>query len=320
MKSGKELIECLKGSLESTKDSLTEHAPGILLGAGIVGGIATVVLACIATTKVGSIVDEAEEELKNIHENLPEEEIDKNVTRVYLKAAFDILKLYSTSIIIGAASTACIGASYDILNKQNAELKKKNAELLSAYASIHCAYNAYRERVKEKYGEEEEMKLHYDIKEEVDESDPEGKKTIDRSYYDGVSEYARFFDEASWFWEKDPEYNLQIVRAQQNYSNEVLHSRYSKYGVGFYFLNDAYSSLDIPITKAGQFVGWIYDPDHKIPNHRGDGKVIFGIYDGRSERKVAFVNGYERSILLDFNVDGVIADIVDDICKYKYKD
>ena len=60
--------------------------------------------------------------------------------------------------------------------------------------------------------------------------------------------------------------------------------------------------LGIDRTAAGQQVGWIYDEKNPI----GDNYVDFGIYDGNRERNRAFVNGYERTILLDFNVDGYI--------------
>lgn len=67
-------------------------------------------------------------------------------------------------------------------------------------------------------------------------------------------------------------------------------------------MNDVYKSLGLEPTKAGQVVGWIYDPE----NPDIDNYVDFGIYDVSNERKRAFVNGYERNILLDFNVDGNI--------------
>ena len=73
---------------------------------------------------------------------------------------------------------------------------------------------------------------------------------------------------------------------------------------GFLFLNDVYGMLGIPKTSAGQVVGWIYDED--IPN--GDNFVDFGIYNIDNPKANDFVNGYERSIVLDFNVDGVIYD------------
>lgn len=57
---------------------------------------------------------------------------------------------------------------------------------------------------------------------------------------------------------------------------------------------------------AGQIVGWIYDKKNPI----GDNYVDFGIYDTSKEANRNFVNGYERTILLDFNVDGNILDLM----------
>ena len=48
--------------------------------------------------------------------------------------------------------------------------------------------------------------------------------------------------------------------------------------------------------------GWIYDEENPI----GDNYVDFGIFNCMEEKVRDFVNGYERSILLDFNVDGDI--------------
>ena len=90
------------------------------------------------------------------------------------------------------------------------------------------------------------------------------------------------------------------LRKQQDYANDLLKSR------GYLFLNEVYEMLGIQRTPAGQVVGWIYD--EKNPN--GDNYIDFGIYDVTDERKRAFVNGFERNILLDFNVDGVIYDMI----------
>ena len=70
--------------------------------------------------------------------------------------------------------------------------------------------------------------------------------------------------------------------------------------------------LGFPRTKAGAVVGWLYDP--KRPE-LGDTYVDFGMYDVRKPKAVDFVNGYERSIILDFNVVG---DITDDIADHQY--
>ena len=166
--------------------------------------------------------------------------------------------------------------------------------------------------VKEKYQQEAEeeiaeMRKYYrELKKEstkVDENGNEVTETV--KVMDGTddpnsySDYARFFDESCAAWQNDAEYNLTFLKAQQQYANDLLKAR------GRLFLNEVYRMLGIDETKAGQVVGWVYNPD----NPTGDNFVDFGIYNMQRERVRAFVNGYEPNILLDFNVDGVIWDL-----------
>lgn len=102
---------------------------------------------------------------------------------------------------------------------------------------------------------------------------------------DGISDYAKFFDEYNPNWEKDSEYNLMFLRAQQNYANDLLVKR------GYLFLNDVYKMLGFEPTRAGQVVGWRYEPEES----NCDGYVSFGIYNANRETARDFVNGYERS-------------------------
>ena len=53
----------------------------------------------------------------------------------------------------------------------------------------------------------------------------------------------------------------------------------------------------------GQVVGWLYQPDD--PEYKGDNYVDFGV----SEINVADIDGYSKSILLEFNADGNILDL-----------
>ena len=47
---------------------LKKHSPEIMVAAGIVGVVTSAVMACKATTKVGSILDEKEKRLKPIRD------------------------------------------------------------------------------------------------------------------------------------------------------------------------------------------------------------------------------------------------------------
>ena len=71
-----------------------------------------------------------------------------------------------------------------------------------------------------------------------------------------------------------------------------------------------YDALGFERSEAGQFVGWIRNRDNTAIE-ASDGYIDFNIFDGKNYAKRAFVNGDERSILLDFNVDdGMIYDLI----------
>ena len=207
------------------------------------------------------------------------------------------LKLYGPSLILGALSITSILASNNIL-------RKRNVALAAAYATIDNSFKEYRSRVIERFGKDLDRELKYNIKaKEISEItvDENGKettvtKTVPVVESEEPSDYARFFCEGCAGWTKDPEMNLVFLKQQQNWANELLKTR------GHLFLNEVYDMLGIERSKAGQVVGWVYDET----NPDCDNYVDFGIYDIYNERKRAFVNGWERSILLDFNVDGDI--------------
>ena len=305
---GNSIINNAKSIIVKTGFTLKKHSPEILITFGIIGTVVSAVMACKATTRISRIIEESKETINTIHnfsdseeysDKYTEEDKRKDLTIVYLKTGFDLVKLYAPSVILGALSITSILASNNIL-------RKRNVALAAAYTAIDKSFKEYRNRVAEKLGEEVEKELRYNIKaKEIEDSekDENGKETIQRKTIkttDGkiASPYAVFFDEASPSWEKDSEYNKFFLNAQQQYANDLLISR------GFLFLNEVYDMIGVPRTKAGQIVGWIYDKD----NPMGDNYVDFGIYNIDREASRDFVNGYERSILLDFNVDGDILD------------
>ena len=292
-----------KVSLEAVK-----HSPEILAGIGVVGVVASTVLACKATMKINDVLEDAKDQLDKVKEvaNDPkyadqynEDDAKKDISVIYVQKGVEIVKIYLPAIALGTVSLGCLLASNNIL-------RKRNAALGAAYATLDKSYKTYRNRVAERFGDEVEKEIRYGIKAEKIEKtviDEDGNevtveeevKVMDPNLY---SDYARFFDEASPYWQKDPEYNLMFLKAQQQYANDLLKSR------GRLFLNEVYEMLGIEKSKAGQIVGWVYDPVNPV----GDNFVDFGIYDMSKERVRAFVNGYEPNILLDFNVDGNVWD------------
>ena len=291
---------------------MKKHSPEILIAAGIVGVVTSAVMACKATLKVNAVVEEAKESIDKIHdatekgeteagESYSKEDSKKDLAIVYAQTGLKFAKIYGPSVILGALSITSILASNNIL-------RKRNVALGAAYATMDKAFKDYRGRVIERFGAEVDRQLKYNIKQEkIEETviDPETgktkkvKRTVETT--DGThfgSPYARFYDDGCKGWEKDAELNLLFLRAEQNFANDRLRSR------GYLFLNEVYERLNIPVTRAGNCVGWVYDP--KNPDHKGDNYVDFGIYDMYRDTARDFVNGRERVILLDFNVDGDI--------------
>lgn len=291
---------------------IKKHSPEILLVTGITGVVTSAVMACKATTKVDAIVEETKKSIDMIHEGMEagnicdveytEEDGKKDLAIVYIQTGVKFAKLYGPSVLLGLTSIGCILASNNIIHKRNVALS-------AAYTAIDRSFKGYRSRVIERFGESMDRELRYNIKtQEVKETvvdEETGKKKTVKSTVSVVdpntySDYARFFDEYCAGWTKDAEYNLMFLRQQQNYANELLKSR------GHLFLNEVYDMLGIDRTKAGNIVGWIYDEKHPI----GDNFVDFGIYVLDNEKARDFVNGRERSILLDFNVDGDILSLM----------
>lgn len=295
-----------------------KHSPEILMVAGIVGGVTSAVMACKATTKVQAVLDDAKEQINGIHtvyetpemrvaykekwgEEYTEEQKKKDLAVTYAKTGLEFIKLYGPSIALGAASIGCILTSNNIMNK-------RNLAITAAYAAVDKGFKEYRGRLIDRFGQELDHELRYNIKtEEVQETIVNDKgeeetvtktiKTIDPS---AIPSTAKFFCEGCKGWDKDAENNRFFLIQAQNWANDRLRHK------GHLFLNEVYDQLGIDRTREGQRVGWVYDEkDSNLNNF-----VDFGMYDMDDERKRAFVNGYERNILLDFNVDGDVFDLM----------
>lgn len=308
-----EIMKNLNRTVHKAGFRIKKHSPEILIVAGVVGAVTSAVMACKATTKLSDILDDSRNQIDKIHddienpEDLPEEYTEedgkKDLTIVYTQTALKLVKLYGPSIVLGGLSITAILTSNNIL-------RKRNVALAAAYTAVDKSFKEYRGRVIEKFGKELDRELKYNVKAEqveetvVDEKTGKEKtvtKTIDvvdpMTVY---SPYAKFYDDGCNGWCKDPELNMMFLRRQNDVANDMLRDR------GYLFLNEVYDLLGIPRTKAGQIVGWIYDEKNPI----GDNFVDFGIYDTNKPINRDFVNGHERTILLDFNVDGDILDLM----------
>lgn len=272
--------------------TIKKDSPRTLFVLGIVGTVGSTILACRATLKLSDTLDEFKEDVegvKTLAEVIPDNgysrmDHNKDMAYAYLRGTYSIAKLYAPAILLGSAS---IGA----LTGSHVTLSRRNTGLTAAYAAVQSSFEAYRERVKEELGEEKELEIHHAARLEKIAAD--GKTiSLHRADPNKWSPYARFFDEYNRNWVKNPELNRLFVQCHQNYANHLLHAR------GHVFLNEVYEMLGMEHTSAGCVVGWLVGPG-------GDNYIDFGLFEAASSQ---FVNGWERSIILDFNVDGVIYD------------
>lgn len=305
-----EIMKKVTGTVNKVGFKLKKHSPEILVVAGVVGTVVSGVMACKATTKVNDILDEAKETLDVVHEGVENGEIKgkeytvedgkKDTTIVYVQTGVKLAKLYAPSVILGALSITSILTSHNVM-------RKRNVALAAAYTAIDTSYKDYRKRVVERFGEEIDKELRYNIKAktfeetEIDKNGKEKKveKTVNVADMNLTSDYARYFDSSVTGWEDCRDYNMMFLRAKEAYANDKLKAD------GFIYLNDIYYALGIPKTKAGQIVGWVYKPND--PDYRGDNFVDFGI---KTVMRETADGKYEEAILLDFNPDGNILDLM----------
>ena len=307
-----ELSTAVTRGINKVGFQLKKHSPEILVVAGVVGTVVSAVMACKATTKLHDVLDDTKEKIDMFHQGAKdgkvqsevdgkievveytEEDCTRDITIAYAQTGLKLAKLYGPAVLVGAASLTSILAGHNILHK-------RNLALAAAYTAVDTGFKQYRGRVVERLGEKMDKELLYNLKaKEVEETvvDEKGKEktvktTVEVGDPSALGYYTFVFDETSSCWQRDAEANKFFLLRQQDWANEKLKSK------GYLFLNEVLDMLGIPRCRAGQTVGWMVDGD-------GDGYIDFGIFDMRLEANRNFVNGLEKSIWLNFNVDGDI--------------
>ena len=289
--------------------TIKKNSPEILLGAGIVGFVGTVVLACRATCRADEVLEFHRRKIKDIEDAKeiadadPEGEMSYDIEIYrqdkairYLKTTGSLAKLYAPTVAVGTLSLACILTSRNIM-------QKRYLGVVAAYNGLSAAFEEYRKRVRDEYGEGLDKHFRYGTTyEELPVYDENGKKTKEKEQVEKTEtgmvmqtdDSCRFFDSSNPNWDKNPAFSMMWLRGQQNILNDILHTR------GHVFLNEVYDALGFPHTPQGAVLGWI--------DGEGDNCIDFGLYDQNKENVRRFVNGVDNVIMLEFNHDGVIWD------------
>ena len=304
----------IKMLTQTTMFTVKKYSPEILLGLGLLGMGAGTLLACKATLEVEAIVDEYEASKIRINEAIDlhtEGEIDypvetaaKDMKIVKTQTAVKFIKLYGPSVTLMTVSVGCILGSYRVMSK-------RNVALMAAYKVVEEAFSNYRGRVVSELGEIKDAHFMYgtdSISEETTIDENGEVKTVQNDKEELVpgaklSGFARMFEPeqpdqvggwtGSTQWSPIHDYNLSFLTTKEQSFNDKLIVK------GFVTLNEVLEELGFPTTEYGMISGWRYKSE------KGDGYISFrprGV-DGN------WIMGTDgASVLLDFNVDGVIFD------------
>ena len=288
-----------------TAKTIVHYAPEELAIAGVVSSGAAVVFAVKDAPKAESVIAEYKEEREKIEEAKKIGESNDNNVK-YSKADYkkDLVALYLRTGIKMVSklwrTVACwtISAVFTI---RGARVSRNSINGLSAtIVGLETAYKNYREKVKEKYGEEADQEIAYGYKLQNDNyTDEHGNKVerktksvnpLDGDPY-GVADY---FDESSEYWSSVREYNVTFIQGVVASLNLDLKHR------GYMYLDEVKRRLGMKVTKKDHHIGWVYD----------DSKEGVKKFANHIEIMPMRITGNVASMLLAFNVDGYIDDEV----------
>ena len=309
-----DIMASVSRSLHKVGFKFKKHSPEILVVAGVVGIVTSTIMACKATTKVSEIIDETKETIDTIHdcvgkglhtsdgEEYTQEIANKDLAIVYAQTGWKLVKLYGPSVALGVASIGCMVGS-------NRILRKRNIALAAAFKAVDTSFKEYRGRVIDRFGKEMDRELRFGIKaKEIEETvvDENGNETTVTKTVEiadpnvAHSIYSVVWCEGNTGWTRNAELNKVFLIQTQNAANDKLRLN------GILTLNEVYDMLGVPRTAYGQIAGWVYTEDDSV----GDGYVDFGIFNANNPKACDFVNGYEKSIILDFNCIGNILEYI----------
>ena len=180
-----EIMKSVSLTFNKVGFQLQKKSPEILVAAGVVGVVVSAVMACKATPKALKVAEKTGDDMDRIQnaeesgvtlagELYTQEDARNDRIQVYSHTGFQYVKLYAPAVLLGAASITCILTSHKIL-------RKRNMALAAAYATLDKHFKDYRGRVLERFGEQVEKELRYNIKAKEIETtvvDEKGKEKI----------------------------------------------------------------------------------------------------------------------------------------------
>ena len=311
-------ISVIKGIGARVAVKAVKYAPHILVMTGIGMTTAGTVMAVKGATKADDILEEHKEKISNIEEVkemaerkeaiYTKQDEMKDKVQVYSQTAWKLVKSNWVPIVLYVGGVACILSGFNIINK-------RYIGMAASYAGLHKSYSDYRKRVVEEHGQDADFRYANGIhKESLDytEVDENGESKDVHVEHDNVvnpndiSEYSVLFDEMySTMWTPNPVSNMAQIKAVEEFWNQRFEPR--KFVYYYEVLRDLGIWERLPEEKQKVLVdkGWVWGA--------GDNHISLGIIDVNkpmTSSKKDFIMGYEPSVLIEPNLDGIVATLL----------
>ena len=314
-------ISMIKGVAAKTSVKLAKYAPHILVGTGIVTVTAGTIGMVKGATHADDIIEKFDEEMDKIEQakelaankksiyTRKDEMEDK--MKVYGQTAVAVIKKNWVPITLYVSGVVMICSGVHILNK-------RYVGVAASYAALHKSYSDYRKRVVEEQGSDADFRFANGVSKgsynytEVDEDgnqkdvNVESDKVVNES---NLSVYSVLFDEMSTMWTPNPISNMSLIRRVEDYWNEPAHFEHRGFVYYYEVLKDLGIWESLPYEKQKVLVdkGWVWGA--------GDNHISLGIFDVDVEKpmsfaKADFIQGYEPSVLIEPNIDGIVAELL----------
>lgn len=246
----------MKAIINKTGLWAKKHSPELLMGAGLLTMIGGGVLACRNSYKKLPEVKKKHEEKMTEIQAMAEEDgklevAKKEAGKEVFSYGFGLVKTYALPITMEAAGVTLVFASNNIM-------RKRVAGLTAAFTTVSTAYDTYRQRVIERYGEDVDRSILLNEKQEtitvVDEKGKEKKETITVADPD-IEGIGRYFTKSNPQWNDSESYVEYIFSIAQARLTDVYRSK----KCGFITLNEIYAELDFEESPDGLVLGKVYD-------------------------------------------------------------
>lgn len=305
-----------------------DHEAGIEIGAGITCFAVSVVCAAKAAIKSKQVMEEYNKEAMWIsaseHEGIyyktnsdgQQEVIEYNPENA--KKDMGKLKRRTVGKLVLTWTPCALGfaAGTGLVLRSHHVMVKSNLGLAAALKTTEVAFDDYRKRVANKYGENEENDLYNGVEtvEKTVKEKGKTKKISEQKYVDiPISPYGRLLSrdtvarDADWDNTSD-DYNKCRVKSVQDMANRKLRR------VGKITLNEVYDALGLEGTDDGDVVGWRLEEfggktpmggiQIEIKEHllKADPNAVSYVHDDWTDSMVRMA----EPLWLDFNVEGCI--------------